>query len=200
LNKPENIAAVILAAGGSSRLGKPKQLVPFADKTLLQHMLDTVSQFSFGSKLLVLGANSSQIKTATSTQGFEVIHNTEWSRGIGTSISLATRQVIKISSIQHLIFFLSDQPFVDTRLIEKLINSHKNEITACLYQDEVGVPAVFARSYFTELSELAEDSGAKKIIKKHLAQTSIVDFEMGHWDIDTKEDIEKLETFKREQP
>jgi len=200
LNKPENIAAVILAAGGSSRLGKPKQLVPFADKTLLQHMLDTVSQFSFGSKLLVLGANSSQIKTATSTQGFEVIHNTEWSRGIGTSISLATRQVIKISSIQHLIFFLSDQPFVDTRLIEKLINSHKNAITACVYQDEVGVPAVFARSYFTELSELAEDSGAQKIIKKHLAQTSIVDFEMGHWDIDTKEDIEKLETFKREQP
>lgn len=199
MTKPENIAAVILAAGASSRLGQPKQLVPFADKTLLQHMLDMVSHFNFGANLLVLGANSTQIKEVTSTRGYEIIHNSEWSQGIGSSISLATKQVLENPRIENIIFFLSDQPFVDRNLIENLIHSHKNEITACRYQDEVGVPAIFARHYFTALSALAEDTGAKKIIKKYLAQTTIVDFEMGHWDIDTKEDIEKLKALTREQ-
>jgi molybdenum cofactor cytidylyltransferase len=147
----------------------------------------------------VLGANSTQIKGATSTRGYEIIHNSNWSQGIGSSISLATQQVLENPRIENVIFFLSDQPFVDRNLIENLIHSHKNEITACRYQDEVGVPAIFARRYFTALSELAEDSGAKKIIKKYLAQTTIVDFEMGHWDIDTKEDIEKLKALTREQ-
>lgn len=199
MNKIENIAAVILAAGSSSRLGQPKQLVPYAEKTLLQHTLDTVLPFKFGSKVLVLGANSSKILAATSTQEFEVIQNQHWQQGMGSSISLATQQVLNNSSIAHILFFLSDQPFINKELINSLIKSHKNEITACRYQDNVGVPAIFSRSYFKELTELQGDKGAKKIMERYKPAITIVDFEKGYIDIDTKEDLIKLNELNQEK-
>lgn len=189
----KNIAVIILAAGSSSRLGQPKQLVSFGQKTLLQHALDVGSSFGFCSKLLVLGAKHSEIGHAVSTAGFKIIHNADWQEGIGSSIRAGMEHLLKTPDVEHVLFLLADQPFVSEKLIETLLKSHKNEITACSYKGQVGVPAIFSRNYFSYLTSLSGDKGAKRVIKSHLSDTTIVDFEMGYFDIDTRVDLEKLE-------
>jgi len=196
LTSAANMGVVILAAGSSSRLGHPKQLVPFQDKTLLQNVIDTAASFDFATSVLVLGANGDNIRKAIDPGTFTVLDNDSWPEGIASSIRLGVSGSIKINdSLDSILFLLSDQPFVTTQLIEKLISSHKNgrkQITACRYKKTMGVPAIFGNPFFPGLMELTGDVGARKIMLRNSKEVEEVTFKKGHIDIDTHEDYEQL--------
>lgn len=192
-----NIGSVILAAGSSSRLGRPKQLLQYQNKTLLQHIIDMVTPFNFTSSVVVLGAHADQIRDATNFKNVTAIDNKDWSEGIASSIRLGMKESIKLNPLlDSILFLLSDQPYVSTELIQELLNKHKNGnrgITACSYKQSVGVPAIFGKQFFPQLMELTGDVGAKKIIMQNSEDVNKVAFRKGYFDIDTTEDYEQLQ-------
>ncbi len=196
MTAPTNIGVVILAAGSSSRLGHPKQLVEFQNKTLLQHVIDAAVPFKFMPSVLVLGAHADEIRKSTDLNNFTVLHNDNWSEGIASSIRLGVSESITLNnSLNGILFLLSDQPFVTTELVERLIQNHtegNQPITACVYKENTGVPAIFGRNFFSQLTDLKGDVGAKKIIAQNSDRINPIVFEDGSFDVDTAEDHKRL--------
>lgn len=198
MNIHENMGAVILAAGSSSRLGRPKQLVNFKGKPLLQHTIDCIDDFEFNPSLLVLGANRDEILANTNTQSNTVVINDDWSEGIASSIRKGLKKSLELNpSMKQILYLLSDQPYVSSDIIQRLIDSHftgSHTITACTYNNNIGVPAIFDESLFPKLMTLKGDTGAKKIMMQHRRDVQIISFDEGAFDVDTEEDVEKLFT------
>ncbi|MFH5883943.1 NTP transferase domain-containing protein [Halalkalibaculum sp. DA3122] len=196
MSKSSDIGVVILAAGSSSRLGRPKQLLGYENKTLLQRVIDIIGPFEFNPSVVVLGANADQIREATDLAQVTAVYNEHWSEGIASSIRLGVTESLKLnSSLQGILFLLSDQPYVSGELIQELVNTHKSgeqRITACRYKQNVGVPAIFGKRFFPGLQKLTGDVGAKKIILQHRQKVEEVPFKKGFFDIDTEEDYEHL--------
>lgn len=196
MSESANIGVVILAAGSSSRLGRPKQLVEFQNKPLLQHVIDAINPFQFRSSFLVLGSNVDQIQKSINPENVTLLHNENWSEGIASSIRLGVSESIKLNdSLDGILFLLSDQPFVNKELIGELLEKHLNEdqqITACSYKDNIGVPAILGKSFFPHLLELRGDVGAKKIIAQNSANVQCVVFKEGSFDVDTEKDVQEL--------
>lgn len=196
----KNIGAVILAAGSSSRLGEPKQLVPFKDEPLLQKVINQCAPLDFGSRVLVVGANAETIREGINSGPFETVVNKNWSEGIASSIRQGVASSLELNpKTEHLLFLLSDQPFVTTELLGKLLEMHKagsKEITASFYKGDVGAPAVFSETMFPRLMKLSGDQGAKKIMKHYPDKVNSVPFEMGYFDVDTPEDYTELRNFE----
>lgn len=191
-----NIGVVIPAAGSSSRLGQPKQLLQFQNKTFLQRILDIAIPFNFTPSVLILGAHADQIRDDTHLDNITTIYNEHWPEGIASSIRLGVSESIKLNeSLENILFLLSDQPFVTTELIEELIQKHTNgdqRITACRYKENIGVPAIFGKTFFTRLMDLKGDAGAKKIIARNREQVDSIVFKDGSFDVDTEEDYQEL--------
>ncbi|MDP4680996.1 MAG: nucleotidyltransferase family protein [Cyclobacteriaceae bacterium] len=191
-----NLAVLILAAGNSSRLGQPKQLLSYKDTTLLEHTIrcgKTVSDNVF----VVLGGNEDLIKNKISLKTVTSITNPYWKKGIGSSISYGTRSIIKtIYDLESLLILLSDQPKITGSVLSQLITAYTIEhktIIASNYGKSYGVPAIFEKTHFPELMNLQADSGAKSIIKLHLDYVNFIDFPEGKIDIDTGMDLRYLE-------
>jgi molybdenum cofactor cytidylyltransferase len=188
-------AAIILAAGESGRLGRPKQNLLFQNKTLLQHAIETGLRSKCSPVVVVLGANADKITPQLPDKAFNVIYNKNWKEGIASSIRIAIKDIEKDISISDVLIMLCDQPFVTSDLIGKILQKKaetQSPIIACSYQNTAGVPALFDRSLFTELSSLSGDEGAKKIIKGHSKDVADVPFDLGSFDIDTQADYARL--------
>jgi len=194
-----NVGVIILAAGSSSRLGQPKQLIKFQNKSLLQNIIDQSQAFTFTSYVLVLGAHATGIQKSIEPGNFNVIINQNWKEGIASSIHKGVEYSLEFNpELEHILFLLSDQPFVTSELIHELLISHQQqgkEITGCKYQDTVGVPAIFTKHMFKELGMLEGDRGARVLIKKYPEKLAVVPFELGSIDIDMPEDYSKLFNF-----
>ncbi len=201
LIKNNKIGVVILAAGSSSRLGYPKQLVEFQGKPMLQHILDVAGSFEFDTELLVLGANSEQIKEKIEPKKYEILFNENWQEGMASSIRAGLERSLEMEKdLEHLFILLSDQPFVSKERIEALIKEQlaaNSEATFSEYDGDVGVPAIFSSSVFPFLKELKGDHGAKKLIYTKKMQFRTVKFEKGNFDVDTKEDVELLKRLEK---
>ena len=189
------LAVLILAAGESKRLGKPKQLLPYQQSTLLEFSISCAKSVSTNI-LIVLGANAEAIKGKTNLSDDQIVINPNWREGIGSSIAYGIQTIIReFSSCKHILILLTDQPKISSQLLKKLVLSHRKDsglITACKYGETIGVPAVFDQSLFSQLAELKNDQGAKPIIKAHISNTSLVDFPEGKIDIDTESDLKFL--------
>lgn len=193
----QDSGVVILAAGSSSRLGEPKQLVTFQDKPLLQKVVDLCTPLEFGSGVIVLGADSAAIQKTVNPGTFRFVMNEKWTEGIASSIRKGVAYTLELNpQTEHLLFLLSDQPFVTTELLQKLWKTHTGGITASFYNNDVGVPAIFSKEMFPLLKELRGDHGAKKIMKRFRDKVSQVDFDMGYFDVDTPEDYAELRQFE----
>lgn len=190
----DNIGVIILAAGASRRLGRPKQLVTFRGKTLLQHVIDTCNTIPFATSVMVLGAHVEDILKQTNTTDFATVLNQDWALGMGRSISTGLQEALQLNpALTHVLILLSDQPYLTEEHIIKLITTHleqKKPVTASYYGDTTGVPAVFSKEIFTDLLALSEDKGARQIIRSY--NTARVAFAKGEVDIDNAEDLERL--------
>lgn len=186
---------VLLAAGASTRLGQPKQLLAYKGRTLIQHMIHLVSDFQETEIRVVLGANFDEIIDHIDITGEKVLFNEDWENGLSTSIK---RGLLDLTSnfpdIAGVMFVLCDQPFVNNELLQKVFEAFEKEkqIAACFYDGILGTPAMFDKSFFEEILALKGDKGAGMIIKQHRDITTIIPFEDGSKDIDTFADLRYL--------
>ena len=192
----ENIAALILAAGGSSRLGQPKQLLQFGGQTLLRRMIDAATEAGCSPVGVVIGAERERILQELEETKEFLIENETWQRGIGNSIRTGLRALLAAyPKLDALVLLACDQPLVDRHTIEglKMTRGQTNKpIVASRYADTLGIPALFDRRYFDELFVLDDDTGAKQIIFNHENDVAEYPFHDGTLDIDTPEDYNKL--------
>jgi molybdenum cofactor cytidylyltransferase len=191
-----NIGIVILAAGSSSRLGKPKQLLQYNDRNLLQHTIEAAVYSNANSVIVVLGANEDLISKEIDKMNAHTIENKEWEEGMGSSVRIGLNTLQKISPLaEAVIFMVCDQPYVSSSLLNDLIYTQKETgkpIVTCNYGEAIGPPALFHRSLFNELMQLKGDAGARKIIQQHSDEVATILFTKGKIDIDTKEDYDEL--------
>ncbi|MEC7265309.1 MAG: nucleotidyltransferase family protein [Bacteroidota bacterium] len=195
MSKTEKIGVVILAAGGSSRLGRPKQLVKFKGKPLLQHTLDLVEKLDFKKKILVLGSDEDLILKEVDIKNFEVLSNPDWEKGMAGSIKTGLQELTRNTEMEHILLLLSDQPLLTTEYIQRLSMAHvyqKPMATYSKYGSEMGVPAIFSKAAFPFLENLKGDQGAKKLTTNADFVYRTIEFEHGGFDIDTEADVEKL--------
>jgi molybdenum cofactor cytidylyltransferase len=198
----KKIGVIILAAGGSSRMGQPKQLMRFQNKSLLQNIIDQSQKaLSFTSYVLVLGAYAEEIQNSIDPGEFNVIINDNWKKGMAGSIRKGVEGLLAIEpELESILILLSDQPFVTSKLILELIETHLRqgkEITACKYEDAVGVPAIFNRHLFNELCLLEGDRGARMLIKKYAERLAVLSFDLGSIDVDLPDDYNRLLNFSK---
>lgn len=189
------IAIIILAAGASRRLGKPKQLLVFEGKTLIQNSIDSALSSKIGPVFLVVGSNAQEIIGATNVTGIHVLTNSKWEHGIGSSISVGICALKDHPEIDRAIIVLCDQPYVNTSIIAKLVDASardKNLIIASQYNGATGCPALFPKRFFQDLIALSGNQGAKRIMMNNKENLHLVDFAKGIIDIDTPQDYNKL--------
>lgn len=187
---------VLLAAGASSRLGRPKQLLMFQGKTLLDHAITSAKNSKAKNIVLVVGANEAAIIHSVITSGITVVKNENWEQGMSTSIIAGLQKIqMEEPAIESVIFMACDQPFVTAVLINKLIENYEQiqkPIVASSYGNSVGIPALFDKTIFAAIMTLTGDKGAKKIINQHPDLVHSIDFPLGNNDIDTLSDYEQL--------
>lgn len=190
-------AAVILAAGQSSRLGTPKQLLPYQNKTLLQCVIDSARQSGAESVLVVLGYRMEIILNAIDTEGLYIVKNEDWQSGMASSIRCGIAALEgRGATTDGVILVVCDQPFVTAELLEKLIEKQKRTgrpIVASKYQGILGTPVFFHRRFFPELTGLKGDTGARNILMQNADLVACVPFFNGDIDIDTLDDYNALE-------
>jgi len=187
---------IILAAGDSSRLGQPKQLLMYRENTLLQIALDASEGASAMYKILVLGAEQETIKKRIDLGSTVLTVNPDWEAGMSSSLNIALEQLLDLEpDLDQIVTLLSDQPFITSSLINALIETQASSgkgIVACKYEDTLGVPVLFDKKYFGEIMDMGGSDGAKKLIYKYDDDRETVYFPEGKIDIDTMEDYKKL--------
>ena len=187
---------ILLAAGSSGRMGRPKQLLPYKDNTLLQHLLDQAKGSKANNIIVVLGAFEQEVKSSMNADGIHIVVNDEWQEGLASSIRWGINELQKISpSTDAAILMMCDQPFVSSELLDELINKHEKTgkpIVTCSFDYTTGPPALFHQSLFPELLQLTGDRGAKKVVEIHVGNTVTIPFSMGNIDVDTMDDYEAL--------
>ncbi|MBE9100928.1 nucleotidyltransferase family protein [Vacuolonema iberomarrocanum] len=191
-----SILAVILAAGASRRMGRSKQLLPYRGQTLLGHVIQCALASSCRPVIVILGAHAEAIAPAIEHLSIDVIHNANWHQGISSSIRCGVSYIRdNLPSTDGILFLTCDQPFVSRNLIEQLIecyNDSNKPIIASQYEGTIGIPVLFSRPFYSNLTQLEGDYGAKKLIQKHPNQVASIGFPEGHIDLDTFVDYQRL--------
>lgn len=190
---------ILLAAGSSSRLGRPKQLINYQGKTLLQHSIEAAHHSAADVLIVVLGCNADLIQTHIESKEVSVLVHAHWKDGMSSSMQCGLRHLIETRQVDQVVLMLCDQPFVHQGLLDQLMLDKQTSgkgIIACSYAGTVGVPALFDQKYFSELLALKGTEGAKKVILNHQEDTFLVDFPLGAVDLDTEEDVQKVTEYR----
>lgn len=189
-------AILILAAGQSKRLGEPKQLLPYKKTTLLSHAIELVKPIERSDVFVVIGAHFSEIFQSLRGEKATIIKNNNWEDGMGSSLSKGITFIQKKGKFDRVLVTLSDLPLVTTEHYRDLISlseTSRKRIILTEYEDNVtGVPSIFDRSLFNELSLLVDDEGAKPVIKKYKKEVLKMTSKTPYFDIDTKDAYNKL--------
>ncbi len=185
-------AVLILAAGASVRLGRPKQTLRYRGQTLVQKIVSTAVALQSGPVLLVL-KEGDQIDVE---EDIIKIQNPDAGLGMATSIHCGVKYLeTQYPDIETVIITVCDQPFITTSLLQEMIvhfNDTQLPIVACKYGDIIGTPVLFHKTMFQHLYSLRGDKGAKQLINQHVQQVGLINFPLGNIDVDTEEDYERL--------
>ena len=185
---------VILAAGSSSRLGRPKQRVQYLGKTLLNRAIETALATSCRPIVVVLGCGGDELAKEIVSPKITVCMNAQWENGIGTSIKAGVG-VVADAGCDAVALVLCDQPLVKAEAIEELVRRRAKSgrpICAASYSGTIGTPAVFAADLFQQLLSLSDAEGGKAIISRHLDVTETMEMAEAAMDVDTQADVKKL--------
>jgi molybdenum cofactor cytidylyltransferase len=188
-----HIAIVLLAAGASTRLGRPKQLLSLNGITLLRRTAEMALHSTAESVHIVLGYKSDSMKAELKNLPVRIIENLRWQEGISTS--LCTGLTSLSETIEAAVVVLCDQPKLSMIYLDKIIKTYidtQAPIVASKYAGTVGVPALFNRKIFPELLSLKGDQGAKSVIERYSKTRVEIDFPGGEFDIDVDVDEKGL--------
>ena len=163
--KSPKTGIIILAAGNSSRLGKPKQLLQYQGKSLIQRAIETATKVRSKGSVLILGANLELILKDIRNSKVNVVINNNWKEGMASGMQKGLEYLEKKLAPDQVILMLCDQPFVNSELLNLMIEMQiktRKGIVACHYNNVLGVPVLFTKKYFRELGTLVGSEGAKK--------------------------------------
>lgn len=191
-----SIAALVLAAGGSQRLGRPKQLEPWGSDNLLEHVIRQTVAFPVDEVWVVVGANADRVLEQTDFMGAGVIENPEWEEGIASSIRAGLDALTQLSRCETALIVLGDQPNISAEVVEELLVSHRRSdspVSVPKYRYNRGNPVAVDRSMWPRLMSLEGDEGGGRLWQAHPEWVNEVWFsELGPRDIDTEVDIAEL--------
>jgi molybdenum cofactor cytidylyltransferase len=191
------IAIIIVAAGNSSRLGQPKQLIPINGISMLYSVAKIATRIS-KQVMCIVGFNAEKHTEELKSLAIDCLVNPNWQQGMGSSIACGIKNLA--DDTDSVMILLCDQWAVTTQDLNKLVVQWKKQpekIIASCYSDLktkkkiIGVPAIFPQHYFSQLSQL-EKTGARKIILNNLENVMPIKLENASFDLDTKEDLSLL--------
>jgi molybdenum cofactor cytidylyltransferase len=186
------VTGLVLAAGGSKRLGQAKQLLPYGGAPMLGHVLQTARSCPLDQLLCVVGGASAEIRRWVDLGGVEVVESDTLRERASSSIAAALEHVDKRCDV--LVLMLGDQPGVGVASIEVLLDGRGDApLTACAYSDGRGYPLAVARSMFGELAELPDDTAVWDLMDRHGAEVTEVPFDGPvPLDVDTWDDYRRV--------
>ncbi|WP_017721223.1 nucleotidyltransferase family protein [Kamptonema formosum] len=191
-----HVGLVLLAAGASTRMGTPKQLLLYQGRSLLRHSAEVAVASKCRPVAVVLGASAGLLRNEVRHLSVRVVENEQWAEGISSSIRRGIEALnAGPTELEAVVIMLCDQPFVSAESINKLVDTYSlsgQPIVASEYAGTLGVPALFSRRLFSELASLSGDRGAKDIIRNYSQYVACIPFSEGATDIDTLEDFERL--------
>jgi len=187
------VTGLVLAAGGSRRLGEPKQLLPYGSGTLLDHSLETALASGFDQVIVALGGGSADIRRGVDLSGVEVVENPDYGDGCSSSIASGLEAIDERSEL--MVLMLGDQPGVTPEGVRALIEgcAEGTELAACLYDDGRGHPLAFGRTTFAELRGLHGDKAVWKLMDRR--PDDVVEVRVPGpipRDVDTREDYQAV--------
>src|SRR5215213_6715109 len=189
------VAALILAAGASARMGRPKQLLDWEGRPLVRAAAEVALAAQLDPLLIVIGSAQAQVAEALAGLPLRMIANPDYATGQSTS--LRTGVAALDQDVDAVVVLLGDQPFVTATIVEQLVAEWQASgaaIVAPTYAGQRGNPVLFARSVFPELLAIQGDQGARGVLAADRARVRLVAFDDPRplTDIDTPEDYERL--------
>jgi molybdenum cofactor cytidylyltransferase len=190
---PLCVAAIILAAGSSERMGRPKQLLPIDGQPMLRHVTEAVCASGLDQVVVVLGAHAGTVQAALVGLPIEIVHNQAWREGLSTSLRAGVGALRPDTGA--VLVVLADQPALTSNLLRQLVERYRATqapIVAPFHRGQRGNPVLFDRSLFPELLAVRGDRGAREVIERYKDQMERVtcDDPAVVQDVDTLQDYE----------
>ena len=190
------VACILLAAGGSTRLGSPKQLLEYGGRTLLRRAAEPALDTACRPVVVVLGAGAQRLRSELAGLDVRIVENPAWERGMGGSVRMGMAALDGTAEIDAVLLTLCDQPLIGSAALRRLIDAWRDgrprSLAAADYRGTVGVPAVFGREHFAELAALPDAVGARPVLQRHAGSVIAVPMPEAAFDIDTREQYEGI--------
>ena len=196
MNRVSRVAGIILAAGSSSRLGRPKQLLPFRGQTVLECVVDSALASPLDKVVVVLGHQAEELNRLLTGRDLRVVFNSDYQKGQSSSIKAGLRAVRE--EVDAVLFLLGDQPLVSPKTIGLILSAYQSNprpIVLPLFDGRRGNPVLFDHRTFARIAALAGDVGARVLFKEfaeQILEVPLLDSAI-HLDIDTEQDYKALQ-------
>jgi 4-nitrophenyl phosphatase len=202
-SRQTEVAAVILAAGASTRFGRCKQLLDWRGKPLLAHVADVARQAELDPVIAVLGCQADETTPALSGRPVQILTNWRWEEGMGTSVQTGLAAVPR--QAEAALFLQCDQPLISAGLLRAMVERFEDSGAAIVHPTHAGqrsTPVLFARRLFPELSKVGGDEGGRSLIERHAKDVATVAVEdrLVLMDVDTLEDYRQIQASEDGRP
>lgn len=191
--EPSRCGLILLAAGASQRMGRPKQLLPIHGKPLVRHVVENVLPAGFSPVVVVLGAGADEVQMALGGLPVNLTVNTGWAEGMGSSLRAGVETVLRLQpNLTGLIIALADQPDLSAQHVEQIASEQRRTGQTMVAWECGGVPmppVYFAAEHFPSLLALPGDTGARALLRSARASIALVHGE-ALTDLDTPADYE----------
>jgi molybdenum cofactor cytidylyltransferase len=186
------VTGLVLGAGGSTRLGRPKQLLPYGEGTLLGHVAGIARACGFDQTIVAIGGSAADVRAGVDLAGAEVVVNDAYGAGCSSSIAAALAAVDPRCDV--MVLMLGDQPGVTAETVQAVLAGRGNApLAVCRYDDGDGHPIAFARSVFADLADLHGDKGVWRLLDRRAAEVARVRIAGPvPRDVDTPEDYQAV--------
>jgi molybdenum cofactor cytidylyltransferase len=194
------IVAVVLAAGLSSRMGKPKQTLRIGGKSMLEKVLEVFRKSNVDAAVVVLGAREGEVRKKVGFKGEKVVYNPRYAEGMSGSLKLGLAEAGPWA--EAVIVALGDQPYLSPATVNKLVKAYRDSeapVVVPVYKGKRGNPVLFDRRTFAQIMRIRGDEGAKSIIRKNRSTLLevMVEDEVVITDIDTPDDYREATSSSR---
>jgi CTP:molybdopterin cytidylyltransferase MocA len=190
----QRTAIIILAAGGSRRLGQPKQLLEILGEPLLHRVVRMAADVHPDHLIVVLGSSAGDCVQAIKDCGADIVVNPFWESGLAGSIRIGVERAEE-EHADFVLLLLADQPWLSSAVIRQFydrMNGRPDMVIAARYGGILGAPIMFGRDWFLKLKNLEGDQGARSLVAKEAQGAEIIDWSEGAVDLDTPEDLKKV--------